>query len=131
MPWSLAISFLGLNYIFSVQVWNICLNLIDFSKKESTFCLFKTEFKAKKLFARNLGIQLRRAVHIHMTKPLAKKVSFFLSHNRTIVWRKMPIFFSSLNQLQHSSSVENEDIYCDRLNEYLLHKGTILWLQMF
>ena len=43
--------FLGFNYVFSVQVWYICLNLIDLSKK-STFCLFKTEFKAKKLFAR-------------------------------------------------------------------------------
>ena len=40
--------FLGFNYVFSVQVWYICLNLIDLSK-ESTFCLFKTEFKAKKL----------------------------------------------------------------------------------
>ena len=38
--------FLGFNYVFSVQFWYICLNLIDLSKK-STFCLFKTEFKAK------------------------------------------------------------------------------------
>ena len=38
--------FLGINYVFSVQVWYICLNLIDLSK-ESTFCLLKTEFKAK------------------------------------------------------------------------------------
>jgi hypothetical protein len=55
MPRFLANSFLDLNYVFGVQVWYICLNLIDLGKK-STFCLFKTEFKAKKLFARNLGI---------------------------------------------------------------------------
>ena len=54
MPRFLANSFLALNYVFSVQMWYICLNLIDLSKKR-TFCLFKTEFKAK-LFARNLGI---------------------------------------------------------------------------
>ena len=59
-PRFLANSFLALNYVFSVQVWYICLNKIDLSKK-STFCLFKTKFKAKKLFARNRGIQLRRA----------------------------------------------------------------------
>ena len=46
--------FLGLNYVFSVQVWYICLNLIDLSKK-STFCSFKTEYKAKKLFAKKIG----------------------------------------------------------------------------
>ena len=62
MPRFLANSFLGLNYVFSVQVWYICLNLIDLSKK-STFCLFKTEIKTKKLFAKNLGMQFRRAVH--------------------------------------------------------------------
>ena len=33
MPRFLANSFLGLNYVFSVQVWYICLNLIDLSKK--------------------------------------------------------------------------------------------------
>jgi hypothetical protein len=33
-------------------------------RKKSTFCLFKTEFKAKKLFVRNLGMQFRRAIHI-------------------------------------------------------------------
>ena len=63
MPRFLANSFLGLNYVFSVQAWYICLNLIDLSNK-STFCLFKTEFKAKKMFARNLGMQFRRAVRI-------------------------------------------------------------------
>ena len=47
MPRFLANSFLGLSYVCSVQAWYICLNLIDLSKK-STFCLFKTEFKAKK-----------------------------------------------------------------------------------
>ena len=55
MPRFLANSFLALNYVFSVQVWYICLNLIDLSKKK-TFCFFKTDIKAKKLFARNLGI---------------------------------------------------------------------------
>ena len=59
----LANRYLGLNYVFSVQVWFICLNVIDLSKK-STFCLFKAEFKAKKPFARNRCSQLRRAVHI-------------------------------------------------------------------
>ena len=34
------------------------------SKKRGTFCLFKTEFKGKIVFARNLGMQFRRAVHI-------------------------------------------------------------------
>ena len=63
MPRFLANSFLGLNYVFSVQVWYICLDLIDLSRK-STFCLFKNEFKAKKLFSRNLGMSFRRAVHI-------------------------------------------------------------------
>ena len=37
---------------------------IGLTDQKSTFCLFKTEFKAKKLFARNLGMQFRRAVHI-------------------------------------------------------------------
>ena len=65
MPRFLVNSFLGLHYGFSVQAWYIiiCLNLIDLSKK-NTFCLFKTEFKAKKLCARNLGMQFRRAVYI-------------------------------------------------------------------
>ena len=52
--------FFGLKLCFQCSMWYICLNLIDLSKK-STFCLFKTKFKAKKLFARNRGIQLRRA----------------------------------------------------------------------
>ena len=30
----LANSFLGFNYVFSVQVWYICLNLIDLRKKK-------------------------------------------------------------------------------------------------
>ena len=64
MPRFLANSFLGLDYVFRVQVWYNYLNLIDLSKKKSTFCLFKTEFKAKKLFARNRCSQLRRAVHL-------------------------------------------------------------------
>ena len=34
MPRYLANSFLALNYVFSVQVWYICLNLIDLSKKK-------------------------------------------------------------------------------------------------
>ena len=37
---------------------------IEYRRKKSTFYLFKTEFKAKKLFARNLGMQFRRDVHI-------------------------------------------------------------------
>ena len=44
-----ASSFLGFNYVLSVQVWYICLNLIDLSKK-CTFCIFKTKFKAEKLY---------------------------------------------------------------------------------
>ena len=32
--WFLSNTFLGLNYVFSVQVWYICLNLIDLSKKK-------------------------------------------------------------------------------------------------
>ena len=59
----LANIFLVFNYVFTVQVWYICLNFIDLSKK-STFYLFKTELKAKKLFARNQCSQLRRAAHI-------------------------------------------------------------------
>ena len=63
----LANSFLGLQLYFRVHVWYtyICLDLIDLSKK-SAFCLFKTEFKAKNMFARNRCSQLRRTVH---TKP--------------------------------------------------------------
>ena len=34
MPQFLESSFLGLDYIFSVQVQYICLNLIDLSKKK-------------------------------------------------------------------------------------------------
>ena len=56
--------FIGLKLFFSVQVWYICIKLTDLSKKKSTFCLFKTEFKAKKLFARNLAMSFRRAVLI-------------------------------------------------------------------
>ena len=62
MPQFLANSFLGLNYISSVQTMYIYLNLIDLSKK-NIFYLFKTEIKAKKPFARNLGMQFKRAVH--------------------------------------------------------------------
>ena len=64
MPRFLANSLLGLNYVFSVQVWYICLKLIDLSQKKSTFCLFKPDFKAKKLFARNLGMSFCKVVHI-------------------------------------------------------------------
>ena len=64
----LANGFLGFNYVFrlehySVQVWYICLNLIDLSKTKF-ICLFKTEFNAKKMFSRNLGGTFRSAVHI-------------------------------------------------------------------
>ena len=51
-----------MKYVFSVQARYIWLNLIDLIKK--TFCLFKTESKAKKLFVKYLGMQFRRAVHI-------------------------------------------------------------------
>ena len=56
--------FFGLKLCFQCSSldWYICLNLIDLSKKP--FCLFKTGIKAKKLFARNVGMQFRRAVHI-------------------------------------------------------------------
>ena len=47
-----------LYYVFSFQIKE---SLVYFYLL-STFCLLKTEFKAKKLFARNLGIQFRRAV---------------------------------------------------------------------
>ena len=33
-PSKLHASFLGLNYVFSVQAWYICLNLIDLSRKK-------------------------------------------------------------------------------------------------
>ena len=80
----LAKQFFGLQSCFGY----ICLNLIDLSEK-STFCLFKTEFKAKKLFARNRCSPLRRAVHIMMAacfgKPFERghksKRCFFNSKN--------------------------------------------------
>ena len=51
MPWFLTNSFYG-------------LKLIDFStKKYTVFCLLKTEFKAKKQFARNQDIQLSSWLH--------------------------------------------------------------------
>ena len=58
-------------------------------ERKSTFCLFKTEFKAKKLFARNRCSPLRRAVHIMMAacfgKPFERghksKRCFFNSKN--------------------------------------------------
>ena len=60
MPRFLANSFLGLNYIYIIQDWYICLNLIDLSKK-STFCLFKTEFKLTNKNLKNiLNIHQRR-----------------------------------------------------------------------
>ena len=34
MPRFLENSFLALDYVFSVQMWYICLNLIDLSKKK-------------------------------------------------------------------------------------------------
>ncbi len=64
LPRFLANSFLGLNYVFSVQAWYICLNSIDFSKQKYISFIDETEFNAEKLFARNLGMQFRRAVHI-------------------------------------------------------------------
>ena len=66
MPRLLVNSFLELDYVFSVHTRYICLNLIDLSKKKVHFVYSKlnSEFKAKKLFARNLGMQFRRAVHI-------------------------------------------------------------------
>ena len=51
--------------VFSVQVWYICLNLIDFSKKST--------FKAKKLFAKgrlslfNLFIDMRTTVSLSIS----------------------------------------------------------------
>ena len=48
MPRFIANSFLGLNYVFSVQAGYICFNLIVLSKNKNTICLLKTEFKAKK-----------------------------------------------------------------------------------
>ena len=42
--------------------------------KQSTFSLFKTEFKAKKLFSWNLGRTFRRAVHIKPDLYLASSV---------------------------------------------------------
>ena len=80
----LAKQFFGLQSCF----WYICLNLIALSEK-STFCLFKTEFKAKKLFARNRCSPLRRAVHIMIAacfgKPFERghksKRCFFNSKN--------------------------------------------------
>ena len=80
----LAKQFFGLKSCF----WYICLNLIALSEK-STFCLFKTEFKAKKLFARNRCSPLRRAVHIMIAacfgKPFERghksKRCFFNSKN--------------------------------------------------
>jgi len=38
------------------KAWYVCLNFIE--KVHFVNCLLKTEFKAKKLFARNWGIQL-------------------------------------------------------------------------
>ena len=46
MPQFLANSFLGLNYIFSVQTMYIYLNLIDLSKK-NTFFYLKLNFRPK------------------------------------------------------------------------------------
>ena len=47
MPRFLANSFLGLNYVFSVQVWYICLDLIDLSKKKVQFVHSKLNSRPK------------------------------------------------------------------------------------
>ena len=48
MPRFLANSFLALNYVFSVQVRYICLNLIDLSKKKVHFDYSKQNLRPKK-----------------------------------------------------------------------------------
>ena len=47
MPRFLANSFLALNYVFSVQVWYICLNLIDLIKKKVHFVYSKQNLRPK------------------------------------------------------------------------------------
>ena len=47
MPRFLENSFLGLNYVFSVQVWYICLNSIDLSKKKVHFVYSKQNLRPK------------------------------------------------------------------------------------
>ena len=81
-PLFLENSFMGLNHVFSVQiyermVWYICLSLIDFSAQKYTlftqnfsivnYTEFKNDFKAKKLFARIRGIQLSSGLHSQET----------------------------------------------------------------
>ena len=44
--------------------------------KESTFCFFKTEFKAKKLFAGNLDMQFRRTVKFYNGRTLGDSFEF-------------------------------------------------------
>ena len=63
MPRFLANSIFGLDYVFSVQDGYICFNLIDLSKKQYIFFI-KNWNKGQKLFARNLGMQFRRAFHV-------------------------------------------------------------------
>ena len=88
MPRFLANSFLGLNFVVSVQAWYICLNLIDLSKK-STFCLFKTEFKAKKQFARNMGIQFRRVIYRQHSSELIKNLSDMSKSKNFVSFKKI------------------------------------------
>ena len=47
MPRFLASRFLALNYVFSVQVWYICLNLIDLSKENVHFVYSKLNLRQK------------------------------------------------------------------------------------
>ena len=92
MPRFLANGFLGFNSVFNVQVWYICLKLIDLSKK-STFCLFKTEFKAKKLLSRNLGRTFRRGVHIKPDLLITQnKMTDFVRFTKIYLYK---LFYSS------------------------------------
>ena len=50
MPRFLANSFLALNYVFNVQVWYICLHLIDLSKKIVHFVYSKLNLRPKNCF---------------------------------------------------------------------------------
>ena len=55
-----------LNYVFRVPVFESLVYLLKFNlfqHKKSTVSLLKTEFKTKKLFARNLGMHLTSWLH--------------------------------------------------------------------
>ena len=47
MPRFLGNSFLDLNYVYYVQVWYICLNSIDLSKKKVHFVYSKQNLRPK------------------------------------------------------------------------------------